>query len=321
MNAAPAPAPPLAISLKGWATVSRIPFLSVGVLPYLLGVRIATWAGAPLNLPVMWAGLIAVVLIMLATYFNGEYADVAEDTISTEQGRNPFAGGSGGVVDGLVTPQQARVGGNVVTALAIGIGLGLALIAKTGVWTIPLGVFGLVAGYFYSMRPFRWVQRGVGELFIGICYGWLPVTVGYYLQASLGGSRFGELPGLLWWVSMPVGITIFNVIFMNEFPDYEGDVAVGKRNLLVRLDREAGVFVYVAAVVLATASFYYALTFAERPPWLWFGAVTAVSLVPTSMMLAGMWRKRPMLVPMCGLTIVANLATTGVLVASFWPAV
>jgi 1,4-dihydroxy-2-naphthoate octaprenyltransferase len=298
---------------KGWAAIARVPFLSVGILPYLLGARIATWAGVPFVPAVFWLGLAAVVLIMLATYFNGEYADVSEDRVSTDLGRNPFAGGSGGVVDGLLPAEYARTAGYVVTGLAIVIGLVLAIVYRTGGWTIPIGIFGLAAGYFYSMRPFRWVERGIGELLIGICYGWLPIAIGYYLQA-------GELPMLLLWVSLPVAITIFNVIFVNEYPDFDGDAAVGKRNLLQRVGREKGAWIYRAAVILAPFAFAYSLTKGvPNAMWQWYAAVVVLSLVPTAMMGVGLWGTRKFLVPICGITIVVNLATTSVLIASFWP--
>jgi 1,4-dihydroxy-2-naphthoate octaprenyltransferase len=170
----------------------------------------------------------------------------------------------------------------------------------------------LAAGFFYSASPLRWVQRGIGEILIGICYGWLPVAIGYYLLA-------GELPVLLLWVSLPVAATIFNVIFVNEYPDYEGDVIAGKRNLLLRLGREQGVAVYVAAVASAWATFAWALAHGVPSAiWPWYAAVAAVSAVPAAMMLAGKWTVRKLLEPICGLTIVVNLATTAVLIAAFW---
>jgi 1,4-dihydroxy-2-naphthoate octaprenyltransferase len=303
----------LAARAKGWAAIARVPFLSVGVLPYLLGARIASWAGVPFAPAVFWLGLAAVVLIMLATYFNGEYADVSEDRVSTDLGRNPFAGGSGGVVDGLVPLDYPRIAGYVVTGCAVVIGLVLAFGFRTGIWTLPIGIFGLASGYFYSMRPFRWVERGVGEVLIGVCYGWLPIAIGYYLQA-------GELPILLLWVSLPVAVTIFNVIFVNEYPDFDGDAAAGKRNLLQRIGRERGAWVYRAAVVLAPLAFAYALTRGvPNALWPWYAAVVVFSLVPAAMMGVGLWRTRKALVPICGITIVVNLATTSVLIASFWP--
>lgn len=302
----------LAARVKGWFTISRVPFLSVGVLPYVLGARIAAHEGVALSAPVFWLGLAGVVLIMLATYFNGEYYDVREDRISTELGRNPFAGGSGGVIDGLLPARHAKAGGNVAAALAAAVGLVLAFGYRTGPLTIPIGVFGLAAGYFYSAPPFRWVQRGIGELFIGICYGWLPVAIGYYLQHP-------ELPAVLVWASLPVGITIFNVIFMNEYPDYEADVATGKRNLLARVGRERGVAIYVAAVVLAPLTYLLALSQGvPATTWPWYAGVTALSLAAAALMVAGKWRVRKMLEPLCGVTIVVNLATTATLIAAFW---
>jgi len=306
----PAPAT-LATRAKGWFLISRVPFLSVGILPYLLGTAIAAYDGAEIDAVTFWLGMSGVLLIMLATYFNGEYYDIAEDSISTELGRNPFAGGSGGVVDGLLPAHHARRAGIIAAMAATVIGLVLAFVVGTGPLTIPMGLFGLIAGFFYSAPPFRWVQRGIGEIFIGICYGWLPIAVGYYLQNP-------QLPAVLWWASLPVGITIFNVIYMNEYPDYEGDVAAGKRNLLVRVGREHGVWIYVAAAFLAPATFVWAIGHGV-PQWIWpwYAGVTALSLVPTVMMVTGKWSVRKLLEPMCGITIIVNLATTAVLIAAF----
>ena len=308
--AEPAPTS-LATRAKGWFLISRVPFLSVGILPYLLGVSIAAYDGAAIDAAAFWLGLAGVVLIMLATYFNGEYYDTVEDTVSAELGRNPFAGGSGGVTDGLLPASYARRAGIAAAVLAAVVGLVLAFVVGTGPLTIPIGVFGLIAGFFYSAPPFRWVQRGVGEIFIGICYGWLPVAIGYYLQKP-------QLPPVLFWASVPIAFTIFNVIYMNEYPDYEGDLASGKRNLLQRVGRERGVWIYVAATLLAHAGFIWAIGHGVPPTtWLWYAGVAAISLVPTLMMVAGKWKERKLLVPLCGITIVVNLATTAVLIAAF----
>lgn len=47
---------------------------------------------------------------------------------------------------------------------------------------IPLGIIGILSGFFYSKMPVRWVTRGVGEVLIELCYGWLPITVSYYCK-------------------------------------------------------------------------------------------------------------------------------------------
>ncbi len=310
-NAAATAIYPLSSRLKGWALIARIPFLSVGILPYWLGARMASHAGVAVKPAVFWLGLAGVVLTMLATYFNGEHHDTVEDKVSGELGRSKFAGGSGAVLDGLIPAHHPRVAANGAALLAGAAGLVLALVFRTGPWTVPLGAFGLLCGYFYSARPLRWVERGIGEIMIGICYGWLPVAAGYYLQA-------GELPPLLFWVSLPVAFSIFNVIFVNEYPDHAGDLAANKRNLLVRVGERAGVFIYIAATAAGWIAFLFSLTRGVLG-WVlpWYLGVAALSLVPCVMLAAGLWRKRPLLEPICGITIVVNLATTAVYLAAF----
>ena len=82
------------------------------------------------------------------------------------------------------------------------------------------------------------VKRGVGEIFIGFCYGWLPVASAYYIQTA-------TIAPIIHWMWLPIGLSIFNVILLNEFPDYEADKAAGKKNLLYRIGKQKGMFVYV----------------------------------------------------------------------------
>gem|GEM_PF-3507126 len=84
-------------------------------------------------------------------------------------------------------------------------------------------------------------------MLIGFCYGWLPVAVGFYLQ------REGFVPAVH-GVALPIAFSIFNVILVNEFPDYPADRAVGKRNLVVRLGRERASRVYLLVALLTGAS-------------------------------------------------------------------
>jgi len=59
----------------------------------------------------------------------------------------------------------------------------------------------------------------------------LPVASAYYIQTS-------AIHPVIHWMAIPIGITIFNVILLNEFPDYEADKATGKKNLLYRLGKK-----------------------------------------------------------------------------------
>jgi 1,4-dihydroxy-2-naphthoate octaprenyltransferase len=261
--------------------------------------------------PLLW-GVADVVLIMLATYYAGEYWDQAEDALAGELGRSRFSGGSGVIQRGLLPRRTPLIASIVSLVLAVAVTLVLQFIYDTGPWTLALATVGMVGGFFYSTRPVRWVGRGWGELWIALCYGWLPVAVGYYLQT-------GTIHSIVHWVSLPIALTIFDVILLNEFPDYAADRAARKGNLLVRFGPVAGARLYAGVAVLAWATAGVSLwagvpteaTWAYLPP-------LAASLLVTALMLAGRWRHRRTLEVLCGLNLLVNLGTTAAYIVTYW---
>jgi 1,4-dihydroxy-2-naphthoate octaprenyltransferase len=148
------------------------------------------------------------------------------------------------------------------------------------------------------------VERGFGELFIGFCYGWLPIASAYYIQTTT------ILP-IIHWLAIPIGLTIFNVILLNEFPDYEADKLTGKKNLLNRCGKKIGAFIYVTLSLLAS------LTMLISPFWeiplkviYFYLPILIISLFITLMMLRGKYEDRKMLEVLCGLNIAVNLGTS-----------
>jgi 1,4-dihydroxy-2-naphthoate octaprenyltransferase len=155
------------------------------------------------------------------------------------------------------------------------------------------------------------VALGIGELWIAFCYGWLPVAVGYYLQA-------GRIPSLVHWLALPIGLTILNVILLNEFPDYPADRAAGKANWVVRLGPERAAVVYVLVVAAGWVSMALALR-QGAPTWAPFAylPILALSLGVSAAILRGRWRDRHTLDGLCGANLLVNLATTAVLLVAF----
>lgn len=297
--------------LKGWIQLSRPPFHLVGILPFALGA-IAAWHAYDLfHWPIFLLSTLAVVFIMLATYYAGEYYDFRVDQLSAEMERNIFSGGSQALVMGLLPMEHARIASIVALILAGGVGLILQFVLHTGPWTIPLGLVGMIAGFYYSTPPFRWVQRGIGELLIGFCYGWLPVATSFYLQV-------GRIDPIVHFLSLPIAFTIFNVILINEFPDYPADQIEGKRNLVVRLGRERAAYVYVAAAVAAALSGMMAtqmLPLVALPLYL---PIAILTLLVAGMILRKDYRDRKKLEQMCALTLVTNLGTALAYILALW---
>jgi 1,4-dihydroxy-2-naphthoate octaprenyltransferase len=300
-------------ALSAWLGLARLPFHSVGVLPFLLGALLAWRLTGNLNWIVLGWGSLGVVLVMLATYFAGEYWDVEEDALSARLGPSRFAGGSRVVLRGLL-PRRAPLRASLASlVLALLVALLLQVGYRTGPWTVPFCLLGLLGGFFYSARPIRWVSRGWGELWIAFCYGWLPVAVGCYLQTSKISPRAH-------WISLPIGLTILNVILLNEFPDYAADVAAGKGNLLVRLGPERGAILYALIAATSWGTVALSINRGVEARLVWFYLpVLALSLTVALLVLRGRWRDRSVLERLCGANLMVNLGTTAAyLLALAW---
>jgi len=294
-----------------WLALSRPPFHTVGILPYALGTVMAWQQEGSFRWDVFAWGIFGVVLVMLATYYAGEYWDYAEDELAAELGGSRFAGGSQVLQRGAL-PRRAPLWGSVLSVLAaLVVALILQLGYGTGTWTVPFALLGLLGGFFYSTRPVRWVSTGVGELWIAFCYGWLPVAVGYYLQAA-------EIASLVHWLSVPIGLTIFNVILLNEFPDYPADAGAGKRNLVVRLGQERGAVLYAVVAFGSWIGMGLSLRAGVPLRTLWFYLpILALSAALVVLVLRGRWRQRATLEILCGLNLAVNLGTTAAYILAF----
>jgi 1,4-dihydroxy-2-naphthoate polyprenyltransferase len=290
--------------LPAWFQLSRPAFHTVGIMPFILGTFLAYKFNPAISLPIFFLGVAAVILIMLSTYHAGEYFDYQEDEISQRFYKSTFAGGSGVMQTGKL-PRSVPLWTSIISFLAAGvIGLLLQFYFKTGHYTLLLGCLGAFSGFFYSTRPIRLVERGLGEIFIGFCFGWLPVASAYYIQTAT------VLP-VIHWIAIPIGLTIFNVILLNEFPDYEADKLTGKRNLLNRAGKKKGVFIYVTLSVLACLASLIS-------PWrgvpfkvvYFYLPVLLLSLFIALMMLLGKYKNRKILEILCGLNIAVNLGNS-----------
>ncbi len=289
---------------KNWLALSRPPFHTVGILPFILGTMLAYKITLTFSMVIFLLGVTAVILIMLSTYHLGEYFDYKEDEISQRLYKSNFAGGSGVIPAGTMPRSVALWTGLISFLLAGAIGVILQFVLNTGPCTLLLGCLGAFPGFFYSTKPVRLVQRGVGEVFIGFCYGWLPVASAYYIQT-------GTIHPVIHWMAIPIGLTIFNVIFLNEYPDYEADKATGKKNLLNRMGKEKGIFLYIGLSLLASAAVL------ASPFWgipfkvvYFYLPVLAISLFIVLMILRGKYKEKNMLEKLCGLNIAVNLGTS-----------
>lgn len=178
------------------------------------------------------------------------------DRFVTPDKRTPFSGGKKTIVDGLLTVEETKIIALVTMLAAAAIGLYIAIAREPMV--LWIGIAGFLISIFYSLPPFKFCYRGLGEFAIGLTYGPLVVSGTYLVQ-----THTVNLEILL--LSLMIGFLIANVVWINQYPDYEADARGNKRNWVVRLGKEKGIVVYILLYVLAYLSLLIAVFFTGNP--------------------------------------------------------
>ena len=298
-------------NLRAWIALSRPPFHAVGILPFFLGTFLAYRLEGAFHPEVLALGVSGVMLIMLSAYHSGEYFDQKENAISSRLHSNPFAGGSRMIPEGKIPARVAFWTSMAAILLALFIGIVLQFVCRTGPYTLCLGLLGALPGFFYSTEPVRLVKRGLGEVLIGFCYGWLPVASAYYIQTA-------SIAPVVHWLWLPIGFSIFNVIFLNEFPDYEADAAAGKKNLLVRIGKSKGKVVYILCNLLTCLTMLWLPCFGVPFQVVYFCLpAVAIALLIVVEMLKNRHEDPRCLQILCGLNVAVNIGMSLALILAY----
>jgi len=114
---------------------------------------------------------------------------------------------------------------------------GFALVAGIVIYlfrgNMILLIAGLTAllGISYSGAPLRLSYHGLGEILIGIMFGPMLMAGVYY-------SACGTLDYSVFFISIPVGLLVANIVYTHSIMDFEPDREVGKRTLAVLLNNK-----------------------------------------------------------------------------------
>lgn len=122
-------------------------------------------------------------------------------------------------------------------------------------WIVAIATVTIFLGIFYSAPPLKLAYRGLGELIIGVIFGPL-------LMAGVFYSCAGCLSEEIFWISIPVGLLVLNILYTHSFIDKAGDAECGKMTfaLLLGSDRAGLIaafifnllpFIMIAAAVIA----------------------------------------------------------------------
>ncbi len=176
--------------------------------------------------------------------------------------------GIGGVIQrGEMSPRAILVYG--ILCFVLGSGIGLYLVSVAGPFILFLGIFSLLAGFFYTAGPVALAYIGLGELTVGIFMGPVIIIGAYFIQVKLVTAE----PLL---ASLPIAFLVAAILHANNLRDLEHDRLVGKRTLATLVGRRyANIEYYVligatylsqlALVIFGIAPTYTLITLFSLP--------------------------------------------------------
>jgi 1,4-dihydroxy-2-naphthoate octaprenyltransferase len=205
--------------------------------------------------------VIGIYLIEIGKNAVNEFVDYKSgvDTFVTPDKRTPFSGGKKTIVEGKLTVEETVIIALVTILVSCAIGLAIVIFREPRVFIV--GLAGVLIAVFYSLPPFKLSYRGFGEIAVGITFGPL-IVIGMYLVMT----HHVSIDVLL--VSLPIGFLITNVLWINQYPDYEADLKGHKYNLLVRIGKQKGVIVYASLYIAAYLSLALIALVTKNPIWI-----------------------------------------------------
>ena len=253
-----------------WLKAMRVPFLQATFVPVILGgviawetLRVFSWS--TFLLTILGASLIQIACNMLNDYF-----DFKSGNDLQVQHQNPFAGGGRTLTAGLIKPSTHLAVST--SCLILGSLIGFYFVFALGLYQLLwLGLIGVVSTLFYVGPPFKLAYRGVGEFLVGLNFGPVVTLGAYYVQTQSLASAWVPL-----LASIPVGLLITAVLWINEFPDMDADKAVGKKTLVLRLGYMKSVSVYVALLAM---SYFLILLYAVLKVFVSFPITSFATLI------------------------------------------
>ena len=230
-----------------WLVIMRLPFLTATIVPILVGAAVANFMGYDVSWAWLGLTILGGSLLHIGTNTANDYFDHTSGTDKANYNYMvPFSGGSRSIQMGLISAK-----GMLTVALlsfALSAVVGIPLILKAGLSVLWLGLIGFVSGFFYTAPPFRFSSwKGMGELLIGLNFGPLMVAGSALVQT-------GKLLPEAFLAGIPIGFLVAAIVYINEFPDHDGDKATGKNTLIVVFGPEKARIGYVLLIASAFVS-------------------------------------------------------------------
>jgi 1,4-dihydroxy-2-naphthoate octaprenyltransferase len=219
-------------SFKAWLILPRFQYLPLTINMVSLGTAVAAYEGH-FHLGHFLLAMAGSILVHMTVNVINDYHDYV-DGIDLNTRRTPFSGGSGVLPANLLKPKQAFW--FATASLFVAMVIGFYFCVTKGWILFPLLLIAGFSAYFYNVYLSKWQM---GEIFAGLNFGPMLVLGSYFVQS--GRYSWGTL-----FASLAPGILTANLLFLNEFPDWEADRRGGRKHWVITLGKRSASYLFVA---------------------------------------------------------------------------
>lgn len=263
-------------ALREFIRLGRYPFLLSGFLPFTAGALLALLLGARFTLAQFLLGYAAMAAAHLSVNYSNDYFDADADRFVET---TAISGGSGVLPANPGLKPAAFFAAVALMAVSLLIGYAFVTVYAYPAIFLVFGIAGNLLGWFYTAPPLAFAYHKLGEVTNMITFGLLMPGAGYFVAT-------GTLDLIFFSFALPLCLYGLVFIVSVEIPDMEGDIAGGKRTLVVRKGRVFGFTLIALAATLATATLLlFALTGTFAP--VDFRPVALISVIPLGIALWG----------------------------------
>lgn len=221
-------------SLSQWVSGARPRTLPTAVAAVAVGTGLAVDDSSLDPVRAVLALLVAIALQVGVNYAN-DYSDGIKGTDEARVGPVRLVG------QRLASPGSVRLA--AIISFVVAAVVGVILVGLVGQWWLLLvGVASVAAAWFYTGGPSPYGYFGLGEVFVFVFFGLVPVVGTFYVQ-SLTVTTSSIV------AAVAVGLLACAVLVTNNLRDIPTDTTSGKRTLAVRLGDSRTRLLYLVLVI------------------------------------------------------------------------
>jgi len=241
----------------------RLPFLSASVLPFVFGSLVKR---NNFNVLGFFFGLVATMATHLSANLINDYADSRSGADWQDKKFYKFFGGSK-LIQENVFSDKAYLAAAIFFAAISALSVILLAINLNSPLVIILYLVIIVLSWQYSAKPLEFSYHRLGEVFIFMLFGPVPVMGGYFIQTKI----FPDLKSFL--LSLPFAFLTTAILFSNEVPDFHEDLKAAKFNWVSLTGQKRAYLLYYLLMFLAFFSIIWNIALG------YLGPIALVSLV------------------------------------------